>query len=272
MSPNTTPGDPDTDRDKHRDAGREESDEAGRHTGADADSEVDPDARRDQGDVGDVHDHPHADEDAGGSVPEARARGRRRLDPSTFTIFGITFELLLIPVALLVAWLLPGGPPDRAQWSGADFGRGILLTLPLVAALMVVTWTPLRRLGPLRRIFLIFRRHFGRTFAGLRLWQIIAVSAAAGVGEEFLFRGALQSRIGIAATSILFGALHWITPTYFVFATAMGVYLGWAFEWSGNLLVAIVVHAVYDAVALTVLRAELRRRGLPRERALDAVD
>lgn len=62
-----------------------------------------------------------------------------------------------------------------------------------------------------------------------------------GVGEETLFRGFLQSAAiqglagvlpaecatacGLTAASVVFGALHAITPSYFVFATAAGFVL-----------------------------------------------
>lgn len=64
------------------------------------------------------------------------------------------------------------------------------------------------------------------------------LALGAGVGEETLFRGFLQSAAiqglagvlpaefatacGLAAASVVFGALHALTPSYFLFATAAG--------------------------------------------------
>lgn len=42
----------------------------------------------------------------------------------------------------------------------------------------------------------------------LRPWQVIYISICAGVGEELLFRGAIQPLWGVWITSILFVALH----------------------------------------------------------------
>jgi uncharacterized protein len=62
------------------------------------------------------------------------------------------------------------------------------------------------------------------------------------VGEETLFRAFLQAAAiqglepalpasaaavaGVAGTSLVFGALHALTPTYFIYATAAGALLG----------------------------------------------
>jgi hypothetical protein len=57
--------------------------------------------------------------------------------------------------------------------------------------------------------------------------------------------------VGIAA--LLFGVAHWLTMSYAVFATLIGVYLGILFLFTENLLAPIVTHALYDVVALSVL-------------------
>jgi uncharacterized protein len=50
---------------------------------------------------------------------------------------------------------------------------------------------------------------------------------------------------------------HWITRTYALLAALVGLYLGGLWLWTGNLLVPIVAHALYDFVALIWI---LRRR------------
>ena len=59
-------------------------------------------------------------------------------------------------------------------------------------------------------------------------------------------------------TSLLFGLLHALTVMYFLIATAIGVYLGWLYQSSEQLLVPIVVHWLYDAVALFLFRRRFR--------------
>jgi membrane protease YdiL (CAAX protease family) len=81
-----------------------------------------------------------------------------------------------------------------------------------------------------------------------------------------LFRGFLQAWLetmlgslgGLLVASFLFGAAHPITAGYVVIATLMGGYLGWLWQASGNLLVPIVTHALYDLVVLRLLVSRRR--------------
>lgn len=196
------------------------------------------------------------DEERKEDEPE-RPRG---MSAHEFTTMAIVFELSLIPAAWLLAWIWPGRDVPPAEWIVNDALSGLLWTLPLLGFLVVLTWKPVRSLPPIRRVHLMLRRRMGSTFAKMAVWQIVAVAAAAGIGEEVLFRGALQPRAGIWWTAIVFGMVHFITPTYFIFATAMGLYLGWRFRIDGNLLGPMIVHGLYDAVALMVLREHFRRR------------
>ena len=76
------------------------------------------------------------------------------------------------------------------------------------------------------------------------------ISAAAGVGEEILFRGVMTPWIGMIAANIVFGLCHAANLPLFLFATGMGFYLSAVYALSGNLLAPILVHAIYDAAAL----------------------
>jgi membrane protease YdiL (CAAX protease family) len=77
-----------------------------------------------------------------------------------------------------------------------------------------------------------------------------------------LFRGALQplaSRwlgdlAGVAIVSVLFGALHAASRMYFFLAVIVGLYFGWLAWWFDDLVAPIVTHAVYDFVALAVIK------------------
>ncbi len=184
-------------------------------------------------------------------------------DPDVFTALSIGFELCLIPAAWFLAWIWAGPSIPAAQWLPGAVLAGAAGTLPLLLLLAAITWTPLRRFPPIRRIRNRLRKILGPALADLELWQAAAISVTAGVGEEVLFRGALQGRADLVLTSLLFGMLHWITPTYAVLATLLGAYLGWLLSATGNLLVPIMVHALYDFAALLVFRNELRKQGMP---------
>jgi hypothetical protein len=72
--------------------------------------------------------------------------------------------------------------------------------------------------------------------------------------------------IGLAVAALLFGLAHFITPTYAVLAGTMGLYLGWLWIDTGNLLVPITAHAVYDFLALAYL-AKIRPGRVPPDAA-----
>ncbi len=98
-------------------------------------------------------------------------------------------------------------------------------------------------------------------FRGRGVLAVIVVSALAGVGEELLFRGVIQSGLsasfgvwpGLLVASVLFGGMHALSRAYFVLATLMGLYLGTLYQATGNLLLPAIVHGLYDAIAIGYL-------------------
>src|SRR5262245_23984389 len=98
--------------------------------------------------------------------------------------------------------------------------------------------------GALRRVYRVVVQPL---FEHLRLWHIVFVSALAGVGEELLFRGVLQPLVGLAAASVLFGAVHVGGREYVgygLWAACIGLFMGWLTMMTGGLTAAIVAHAV----------------------------
>jgi hypothetical protein len=114
--------------------------------------------------------------------------------------------------------------------------------------------------GLLTSLDLSFMRRIHEKLEGLKelivsltLTERVYLSVVAGFSEELFFRGVLQSSWGIVIVSFIFGALHAITLGYFLLATAIGFFLGWLLQYSGNLMAPMAVHALYDIFALTLL-------------------
>uniref|UniRef100_A0A7S1B4M4 CAAX prenyl protease 2/Lysostaphin resistance protein A-like domain-containing protein n=1 Tax=Corethron hystrix TaxID=216773 RepID=A0A7S1B4M4_9STRA len=90
----------------------------------------------------------------------------------------------------------------------------------------------------------------------------VGLGLAAGVGEELLFRGVLQSAItenigvgpipSLFLTSIIFGLLHFATPLYAFLAFLASLYFGSMYMDPNvdNLIIPMVCHTLYDVVAL----------------------
>ena len=96
------------------------------------------------------------------------------------------------------------------------------------------------------------------------------ISLAAAIGEELLFRAALQPLLGVWINSVIFLLTH--TPVYqfrkldkATLVQAAGVFgasvvLGFIYQYVG-LLAAVLVHVAIDVVGLYVVRNALRVRG-----------
>jgi membrane protease YdiL (CAAX protease family) len=177
---------------------------------------------------------------------------------------GILVEGALIPSALAIGWVL--GIPALAdfRWTTQGVIWGVVATLPPLAVFALTLNARWNRLSRIRRFLEGALRPLVRD---AKLWELFLLCSAAGIGEEMLFRGVVQGAaarllgllpaLGIA--SVLFGLCHPITPAYAVIVGVIGVYLGLAWHFSGNLLVPVIAHGLYDFVALLIFR--LHRRG-----------
>jgi membrane protease YdiL (CAAX protease family) len=90
--------------------------------------------------------------------------------------------------------------------------------------------------------------------------EILLISLCAGVGEEMLFRGAVQPFLGIPIASVLFVAIHgylnprdWRLSVYGIFMTAGIALLGYLCHTRG-LLSAIVGHTLIDVYLLLYMQ------------------
>jgi membrane protease YdiL (CAAX protease family) len=176
----------------------------------------------------------------------------------------------LVLVALFLGWLfsvpLREQFPKSGQPLAAAVARGIFATLPMFALFWILTHSSLPMLRGLRQqVEWLIREMFPSASYG----QFAMVAVLAGVGEELLFRGVIQSKLidwtspaaGVALASLAFGAAHALSRLYFVLATLIGVYLGWLVVRYGELITPMIAHALYDFLALLYLS---RFRGTPR--------
>ena len=189
--------------------------------------------------------------------------------PRNFALAAAGFEGGLAIFAVALGWLLGLEPLDSFQWDAVAVAIGLTATLPLLLLLWLCLKCPLR---PCRALVELFEEWFLPLFRQCSVLELLVISALAGLGEEMLFRGIVQAGlaqwiggapglwIALVGTAVLFGVLHAITPTYAVFAGLVGLYLGWLWIVTDNLLVPITIHAVYDFTALLCL-VRLRKPG-----------
>lgn len=157
-----------------------------------------------------------------------------------------------------------------AVWlMGVDLMDGSLSLLAAIgwgisgAILTFVVISGLSRLpGPARDSLAAHTRQLHQFACDYRWSVLVALSALAGIGEELLFRGAVQGWLGwhmdewfaVAIASILFGLVHFLSVAYFLMAATLGVALGITYVLTDSLILIMVWHGVYDMIALYVLR------------------
>jgi membrane protease YdiL (CAAX protease family) len=136
--------------------------------------------------------------------------------------------------------------------------RGLLATLPM----LVIFWLLVNSEWPMmRQLREQVQWLIDEMFPSRSIAQFAMVAILAGVGEELLFRGALQSIlgnwtspvVGLVLTSLLFGLAHALSKLYFLFAVAVGAFLGWMTLKYNDLVAPMVAHGVYDFLALVYL-------------------
>lgn len=169
---------------------------------------------------------------------------------------------LMTPFALILAQIAGVNLASLVHMDVASAVIGLAATGPLALMLcwfMGSRWEPIDKF---RASQLELFREIGFRLTPMRS---LMLALAAGVGEEMLFRGVLQTyadrhwtlALAIVAPNILFGALHARSRIYALAAAAVGVYLGVLFWLTGNLIAPIVTHAAYDFVALEWARRVL---------------
>lgn len=105
------------------------------------------------------------------------------------------------------------------------------------------------------------------TSIGGFLGNLLVIALIAAIGEEFLFRGALQTilhrwfrnpHIAIVVTAVIFSAIH-LQFYGFLPRLYLGLLFGYLFFWSSNIWLAVLAHFLNNAVVVTIAFVMLRR-------------
>ncbi|HEY7637653.1 MAG TPA: CPBP family intramembrane glutamic endopeptidase [Gemmatimonadales bacterium] len=164
----------------------------------------------------------------------------------------------LLLAAVIVGRAVGVHPFSQFAFTAPALILGVLTTGPLLLGL---GWSLHTQWPPLARLVTFVEQRLRPLFLGCHPSQLALIALLAGVAEEALFRGVVQLALGrwlspwggLTAASLLFGLAHFLTLSYALVAALVGFYLGGLLLLSGNLLTPIVVHALYDLIALIVL-------------------
>jgi membrane protease YdiL (CAAX protease family) len=182
------------------------------------------------------------------------AVGAVEMSPRRVLVFALATQGLLIVIAAGASRVMRLSPvwgrPMR------DFAIGLVAAALLAAANY---WLLARAPDSwiVKGIRAVYDEMLIPLFARLDRLGIVVIGAAAGLGEEWLFRGVLQPVLGFWLTSLLFGLAHVggirMLP-FGVWATGMGLVMGGLAVATGGLIAPIVAHGVYDMLALEYIR------------------
>ena len=184
------------------------------------------------------------------------AKADNKAPNGVVSMFGmIGGALIMIAAAFGLAHLLSVPIATTLNPTPLSVLIGVFATAPLCAALLWFMGADYKPVVRFRESQLEFFRSLNLEFTPAR---ILLLSTAAGVSEELLFRGVLQTWltgksnifVALILTNIVFGLLHFRTIAYVVIAGLVGVYLGVVFYLVGDLTAPIITHALYDVAAL----------------------
>ncbi len=149
------------------------------------------------------------------------------------------------------------GPDLFCDFNGNwhDILIGCLGAVPPLVLILAMDRFPI---GPFRHISDISDKFLRPVLANCKWPDYFLLAFLAGFCEELLFRGWMQLFLvslvplwcSVLITGIIFGLCHLITPAYFIIACLISIYLSCLYIWSGNLLVPMLTHGVYDLIAI----------------------
>lgn len=110
-----------------------------------------------------------------------------------------------------------------------------------------------------------------RMFSILPVWHIPIVTLLIAFAEEMLFRGVLQTHVGLIAASVIFAVLHvrYLRKiVLFTVTVTVSFLLGVMFYCTGNLFVPIFAHFLIDVI----LGLSIRIKHCMKEKEKDVVE
>lgn len=173
---------------------------------------------------------------------------------SRIVALALATQLLLISIAWFASRIM------KLEFSWGEPGRDVVTGLIAALVLAATNYALLEHLPAswiVDGVRAVYHELLIPLFARVSRPALVLIGIAAGIGEEWFFRGVLQPVVGLVAASLLFGLAHvgsFRMLPFGLWATAMGFVLGGLAIATGGLIAPIVAHAVYDIVALEYIR------------------
>ena len=169
----------------------------------------------------------------------------------------VTAVLLLLIAKL---WLQFSDSLLPWKWTGMALasGIGLGLTITVASRLVYHLWPDYRRSADF---------YLELVLTPLLLPDLIWLGLLPGLSEELLFRGVMLPALGldlssVVISSICFGVLHFNSSQqwpYVIWATTVGLLLGYSALLTGNLLVPTVAHILTNLISSYFWKLRLKK-------------
>jgi hypothetical protein len=170
----------------------------------------------------------------------------------SFYIGSASLHLAMISLAFFFLWK----KDLRSMLESIGFPGDIKKNLIYSAITLVSIFAVLLILGMVS-LFLGFndQQKVSEKITSLPFAVLLFAAFGAPISEELFFRGFLTSRVGVLASSLLFGAMHlaYGSTVEILGAFLIGIILALAFKLSKSITPCIVAHMAYNAMAITVM-------------------
>ncbi|KAF6003692.1 hypothetical protein F1559_004559 [Cyanidiococcus yangmingshanensis] len=175
---------------------------------------------------------------------------------------GLFSELAMFPAGLGLGALFSLNILQNTNWADvAALRDGVLYTLPFSAVFFSLDVLPIQAVRELKRFTEIaVKRIFGKRNA----LETLLFCAAAGIGEEALFRGAIQGLmdqyvgiipLSVAVSALAFGVAHSANAAYFALSAMAGAFFASQYELADhNLAAPSVTHCLYDWITILSIK------------------
>jgi membrane protease YdiL (CAAX protease family) len=182
------------------------------------------------------------------------------------------FSMHAILVIFLVGWwLLTQRPPLRAYLNlpRANTGEAILGGFAMGLTGWIVTLAFALLIGVILNATGLAPKNMTPPpmiawLSAQPIWKKALIVISAMTVEEAFFRGWLQKRVGLIASTVLFALAHsgFGQPLLLIGVSVVSLVIGTTFYRTKNLLPGIVAHGVFDAIQLFVIIPIVFKTGL----------
>jgi membrane protease YdiL (CAAX protease family) len=184
-------------------------------------------------------------------------------DPDILLLFLLAMQIALVATAVGAAWLSPVPLVRRLRLGPSTlpwYGYPLVVLGAVSVGLMFQVLAHLLHVPEPKEL-----KSFSDALTHLTPWQVVAavlvVGGAPAFGEEWLFRGYMQSRLSqrwgrwaaISITAVLFGVMH-LNVLQGTFATMLGFYIGYLAEKSGSVRPGMFCHFANNGFQVILAR------------------